>query len=239
MHDTGKMHASDFFSTPWRFCIQTGKSILGILAMAFLSCPLQPESSSIITRFCTKAGKIHFPDPVLQIRLFLSGSFFSAERKAFNAFRYHSLDASGSASTPRPSAHIRPRSYMASAFPALLPDETDAWLPENPDGDFYSHVQIAAGQFVLSAPFCFCEVFLFTLKRVRDIQFRVLTGALSFQHAFCICGSGSVSVSIFASASVSISVSSISSDPSEILFSSSSSCAVLSAGFLSCPDVSD
>ncbi len=62
------------------FCVQTGKRALGIL-MAFLGCPLQPESSSLIILICAKAGKIHFPDPVLQIRLFSLWQFLFSREK--------------------------------------------------------------------------------------------------------------------------------------------------------------
>ncbi len=151
--------------------IQTGKGILGIL-MAFLSCPIQPESSSLITLICTKAGKIHFPDPVLQIRLFSLWQFFFSREKSIQRFpipflRCIRVCLRSETVRPHPTQIIHGKRI---SLLCLLAEQTHGFLKIL--GDFFTSVQITAGQFVLPAPFGFCRRFLFTLKKARDIQFR-------------------------------------------------------------------
>ena len=153
------------------FCIQTGKGILGIL-MAFLSCPIQPESSSLITLICAKAGKIHFPDPVLQIRLFSLWQFLFSREKGIQRFpipflRCIRVCLHSKTVRPHPTQIIHGKRISLLCF---LAEQTYGFLKIL--GDFFTSVQITAGQFVLPAPFGFCRRFLFTLKRARDIQFR-------------------------------------------------------------------
>ena len=153
------------------FCIQTGKSILGIL-MAFLSCQIQPESSSFITLICAKAGKIHFPDPVLQIRLFSLWQFLFSREKGIQRFQVPFLRCirvclHSKTVRPHPAQVIHGKRISLLCF---LTKQTHSFLKIL--GNFFTSVQIAAGQFVLSAPFCFYRRFLYSLRRVRNIRFR-------------------------------------------------------------------